>query len=364
MTTASPRARFSIVRTLGRITTMERGMQFGQPNVPRPVVASLPPEDLATLQAELAPVMAGLDRDRATHVARTDRLLTRAMGAAAVAGLVLGFGVTGDVKMGLFLGALGALGVLFFLYGSAKDTPRTAVRTRVVDIIARHLMGFRVDPDPRIGREELDGLKLFSRIRKVTVDLCLVGERDGRIAMISRIGLMFGSDYNRKEKQGDGLTYVMVEVALPETVASETMTIVMSRDASVISKAKQWLSHRPKPVPTGDADFDARYTAFGDVSRLTPALRTGFARLEAEARCGTTALTEVPAGTGLRPWMVILPGKLVVLTPLTMFDGAFEPPPYWEPLDADRLIPAFASDLAILNSYVNAALSLPLGDIT
>jgi len=54
---------------------------------------------------------------------------------------------------------------------------------------------------------------------------------------------------------------------------------------------------------------------------------------------------------------------LVVLTPLAMFDGAFEPPPFWVPLDPDTLIPAFAADLAVLDGYLAAALSLPLGDI-
>jgi hypothetical protein len=354
---------FSIVRFIGRYSALERGMQFGQSHEPRPVVAHLPAADLAALRAELVPAMAELDRDRAAHVARTDRSLTRGLGGAALAGLMLGWGLTGDILMGLFLGALGAVGALFFLFGWSRDGPRAAARAAILGPMARHLMGFHVDADAAIARSVLAELKLFQEIRKVTVDLCLTGQRDGRAVILSRIGLMFGTGKRKRGSQGDGLTYVMVEVALPATAASDTMTTVMSRDASTVSKAMQRLSHRQKPVPTGDADFDARYTVFGDVARMNPALRAGFTRLEAEARCGRTGLTEVPAGTGLRPWVVILPGRLVVLTPLTMFDGAFEPPPYWEPLDPDALIPAFASDLAVLNGYLNAALSLPLGDI-
>ena len=338
-------------------------MQFGQPDTPRQIIAKLPDADLAALRDALLPMISDLDKERAADVARTDHLLIRAMGGAALVGLVFGIGVARDIMLGLFLAILSAIGALFFIWGAAMDGPRATARTRIVDAIAARMMGFRVDPDPRIGRDEMDALMLFSRVRKVTVDLCLVGERDGRMVMASRIGLMFGSDYTRKEKQGGGVTFVMVEVAMPETAGSEQMTVVMSTDADFISKASQWLMHRTKAVPTGDADFDTRYTVSGDVARLTPALRDAFVRLEAEARCGKTGLTEVPAGTGLRPWVVILPGKLVVLTPLTKFDGAFEPPPFWDPLDPDTLIPAFASDLAILNGYVNAALSLPFGEI-
>ncbi|WP_162561637.1 hypothetical protein [Yoonia vestfoldensis] len=355
---------FSIVRTLGRYTAFHRGMQFGESYEPRPIAAALPADDLAALKDRLTPVMAALGRDRAAHVDRADRFLNRAIPGAALVGLVVGWGVSGDILLGLFLAVLGGVAVVIVLSGKAMDDPRTATRNEITDVLARHLMGFRVDPAPVIGTEEIDALKLFSRVRKVTVDLCLTGQRNGRIVVASRIGLMFGHDRNRREKQGDGLTFVMVEVALPETGGSDSMTTVMAKDASAVSKVSQMLMHRTRAVPTGDADFDNRYSVTGDVSRMTPALCAGFARLEAEARCGPTGLTEVPAGTGLRPWVVILPGKLVVLTPLSMFDGAFEPPPYWQPLDPDALIPAFASDLAILNGYINAALSLPFGDIT
>ncbi|MFN3661416.1 hypothetical protein [Yoonia sp.] len=362
MTTA---ASFSLVRMVGRYSAFSRGMQFGESYQQRPVAAELPDNDLAMLKAQLAPVMAGLDRDRAAHVTHADNFLIYcALPGAALLGLVLGWGISGDIRLGLFLAALGALGALLFLFGKAAEAPRAATRNEITDALALHLMGFRVDPDPVIGREEIDALKLFSRVRKVTVDMCLTGQRDGRIVIVSRIGLTFGSDRNYKEAQGKGLTYVMVEVAVPETAQSDKKTTIMAKDASKIIKGSQKLAHRQKAIPTGDADFDARYTVFGDVSRITPALRAGFTRLEAEARCDVTGLSEVSAGMGLRPWMVIVPGKLVVLTPLSMFDGAFEPPPYWKPLDPDVLIPAFASDLAILNGYINAALSLPLGDIT
>lgn len=364
MTTAPQSSGFSIVRTMGRYTFLQRGLQFGEAYEPRPVAAELPPADQAALKARLTPVIAALDRDRAAHVERADNFLKRAVPGAALVGLVLGWGISGDVRLGLFLAALFGVFALFVLFGEATKEPRAATRNDITDALAQHLMGFRVDPAPVMETEEIDELRLFSRVRKVTVDLCLTGVRDGRPVVASRIGLMFGVKRNYKEKNAGGLTFVMVEVALPETAPSDRMTTVMAKDASAVLKVAQKLMRRTRAVPTGDADFDARYSVTGDVTRMTPDMRAGFARLEAEARCGRTGLTEVPAGTGLRPWVVILPGKLVVLTPLTMFDGAFEPPPYWQPLDPDALIPAFASDLAILNGYINAALSLPLGDLT
>ncbi|MBQ2262305.1 MAG: hypothetical protein II336_13160 [Loktanella sp.] len=364
MTAQMASERFSIVRGLGRYSALERGMQFGQPYQPRPVVAALPGMDHDVLKAQLAPVLVTLDRDRAAHVARAERFLQIAAGGAALAGLALGWGLMGNLLLGLALASGAAFFALLLFFSKAREAPRAATRTAIVDALARHLMGFAVDPDPVVTRDGLMAVTLFHQIRKVTVDLYLTGQRDGRMVAISRIGLMFGAERNFKEKQADGLTFVMVEIALPETAQSHSVTTIMSEDASAIAKAAQKLTDVSQPIPTGDADFDARYTVFGDISRVTPALRHGFSGLERESRCAVNALTEVPAGEGLRPWVVILPGKLVVLTPLSMFDGAFEPPPYWEKLDPDVLIPAFASDLAILNRYINAALSLPLGDIT
>lgn len=360
---AAPRPGFSITRTLARYSAQERGMQFGQPFAPRPQTVCLPADDHAMLKARLMPVTDTLTRDRAAHLDQNERQLRLAAAGAAVAGLVLGWGLMGSFVIGLAL-AVGAVAfALIILFGATRTAPRAATRTGIIAVLADHLMGFRVDPDPAVTPGELAALKLFSPVRKVTVDLCLTGQRDGRAVVISRIGLMFGQDKNYTEKQGDGLAFVMVEIALPETAQSRTTTTILATDASDVAKAAQKLAHSEKSLPTGDTDFDARYNVFGDAARVTPALRAGFTRLEAEARCAPTGLTEVPAGTGLRPWVVILPGKLVVLTPLAMWDGAFEPPPFWEPLDLDRLIPAFAGDLAILTLYLNAALSLPLGDI-
>lgn len=118
------------------------------------------------------------------------------------------------------------------------------------------------------------------------------------------------------------------------------------------------ISHGLTETKTGDEVFDGRYKVFGVPSFLTPDVRTEFGALEEVARCDRTGTREVPAGTGVRPMVVIRPGRLVVLTPIAVFDGALEPPPFWQPLVLDTLIPAFASDLAVLNDHLNAAIAL------
>lgn len=205
---------------------------------------------------------------------------------------------------------------------------------------------------------------LFQPVRKVIVDLRLTGQRGGRVVGVTPVGLMFGSDSNHSENHDKGLTFVMVQVPLPETEGRAGVTSVMSTDAGWNVKSSPKLSNGLAAVPTGDKTFDTFYTVYGDPSVLSPAMRKGFALLEQQARSAKHGLAEVAPGQGQRPWVAIMPAQLVVLTPLAMFDGAFEPPPFWGALDPDRLIPAFASDLAVLESYIDAALSLPLGDIS
>ena len=83
--------------------------------------------------------------------------------------------------------------------------------------------------------------------------------------------------------------------------------------------------------------------------------------LEALARSAAHGLTEVEAGKGLRPWFVIVPRRLIVLLPISKFDGAFQPPPFWRPIDNDALIAGYASDLARLNATLTATLALVEG---
>lgn len=355
---------FSPIRLLGRITPGAKGILFGPSMIPRAAPEALPPSDHAAILTRLASVLPGLERDRAAHVEQIDRVLKRYVSGAALAALVVGWGIGGSFFGGLALMGIATLGTVILLLGKAEEGPRTTTRTEILIAVAGQMSDLIVDPEPDIPREWFARLGLLQRVRKVIVDLRLTGQRDGRVVGVTRVGLMFGEDENYSEKHDKGLTFVMVQIELPETAHREAITAVMPTDASWNVRSSPKLSHGLAAKPTGDKTFDALYTVYGDPTALTPALREGFAALERQTRSATHGMAEVAPGKGLRPWLAIIPGQLVVLTPLASFDGAFEPPPFWVPLDPDALIPAFAADLAVLDGYLNAALSLPLGDIS
>lgn len=354
---------FSPIRLIGRITPGAKGILFGPAMAPRAIPEPVPSAEHVAISARLAAVLPGLQRDRAAHVGRIDHALKRYVSGAALAALAVGWGIGGSFFGGLALSGIAALGTLLLLLGKAEEGPRMSTRTEILTAVAGQLSDLIVDPEPDIPREWFAALGLFQRVRKVIVDMRLTGQRGGRVVGVSRVGLMFGEDKRYSEKHDKGLTFVMVQITLPETAHRQGVTVVMPTDASWNVRSVPKLSHGLKAVETGDKTFDALYTLYGDAAPLTPALRAGFAELERQTRCAKHGMAEVAPGAGLRPWMAILPGQLVVLTPLAKFDGAFEPPPFWVPLDPDALIPAFASDLATLDGYLNAALSLPLGDI-
>jgi hypothetical protein len=362
MVKGDPMSGFSPVRLLGRISPGSKGVLFGPSAMPRSALPALPTADHDAIAARLGPVLEGLNRDRAAHVDRVDRDLKRYGGGAAVAALVIGWGIGGSFLGGLALMAIAVVSVVILVMARAEDDPRTETRRQILAAVAGRLSDLIPDPSPDIPRDWFAGLGVVQRVRKVIVDLRLTGQRAGRVVGVTRVGLMFGSDQTRSEKHDKGLTFVMVQIDLPETAGREGVTVVMPTDAGWNVRHGPKLAHGLKAVKTGDPTFDARYTVYGDPAPLTAALRAGFSTLESQARSARHGLAEVAPGQGQRPWVAILPGQLVVLTPLSMFDGAFEPPPFWAPLDADALIPAFAADLAVLDGYLTAALSLPLGE--
>lgn len=355
---------FSPVRLLGRISPGTKGILFGPALSPRASPDALPTADHAAIAAQLAPSLTELECDRTAHVDRIDRALKLYVGGAALIGLVLGWLIGGDLVAGLFLMGLAALSTVILIMTQSEQGPRTATRFEILTAVAAHLSDMKVDPSPSIPSEWFARLRLVQPVRKVIVDIRLTGHRAGRKVAVSRVGLMFGSDKNYSEKHDKGLTFVMVEIDLPETAHHSGVTAVMPSDGSWNTRFVPKLSHGLAALATGDADFDKRYSVYGDPAPLTPDLRNAFTVIEHHARCAVHGMAEVAPGAGLRPWVAIIPGQLVVLTPLAKFDGAFEPPPYWQPLDPDTLIPAFASDLAILEGHLSAALSLPLGELS
>ncbi|PTX03535.1 hypothetical protein [Pararhodobacter aggregans] len=339
-----------------------RGRQFGSQGWPRPLEPALPEAQLPSLRARLAPVLARLNTDRQAWVARTERELRLAASLAALAGLALGWSM-GGLPLGLALMLGGAAFALLLLTGRAQGSLRAATKQGIIGTLAPDLTGLAsVSPEARAALytpERLEAWHLARPVHSVTVDECLTGERAGYHVRVARIGLYTGNENNREAEVGGGLCLVAVELVADGT-HDGTPTFVIPTDAARALRAPP-LSPRPPQMATGDADFDARYQVLGNPAPLGAQARAAFAALEAVTRADPTCTREVPPGTGLRPFVILRPGQVTVLTPLALFDGAFEPPPPWQSLDADTLIPRFAADLLAMDQHLTAALALTKG---
>lgn len=362
------RSGWSVLGAMSRFRAPPRGMLFGSHGTPRPAEIRLPPAQEHTIRERLKPVIARLEQQRQAWFDTVEQQLRLAMGGAAAAGLVLGWLFMGSFLLGLALMAGGAFFAFLMRAPQADEVSRARTKHAIIEAMAGDILGLTpVAPDRRaatLPKTLVDTWHLLPRIRVVTLDDRFEGEKAGCRIALSRVGFHLGGNANVQFKQGDGLVFVLVEITgpdAPEPMSDAGFAVVLGSDAPPILQNAPRQSHGLAEARTGDADFDARYRVFGDAAPLTADVRAGFVALEAVARCDRTGTREVPAGTGLRPALVIRPGRLVVLTPVAVFDGALEPPPFWQSLNPDTLIPAFAADLAILNDHLTAAMTLRSG---
>lgn len=363
MTPAETVPRLTLLGAIARLSGRhQRGHQFGSVGRSREVGRAAAPEQADLIAERLGPVLARLDADRKAWFGRAETDLRLKAGGAALAGLVLGWSMGGPV-LGLAMTAGAAAFVVILLFGQSQGGRREIAKQAIMAEIAPVLAGLAsVPPEARAARfppERMESWGLFRNIHTVTVDECLTGTRYGHEVVLARVGMQFGNRANRNTEVGAGLCFAIAEVAL-DGLRCESLTLVVPQDAAAALRAGP-LSGRPPRVFTNDTGFDARYRVFGYPAPLGPAARAAFAEIESVTRADPTATREVPPGSGLRPFVVITATHLRVLTPLALLDGAFEPPPFWNPLEPDQLIPAFASDLFILNDHLNAALTLSKG---
>lgn len=363
MSSASPSG-WSILGAISRFRAPPRGMLFGSLGNQRSAEYALSGEQERVARERIEPTLTRLNQQRQSWFDTTEQQLRLKMGGAAAAGLVLGWLFMGSLAIGLALMVGGAFFAFLMLSAKADDTARAETKHAIVQAMAGDILGLTsVAPDERgnaLPKSLVDEWCLLPPIRVITVDDRLVGEKDGCRVALSRVGFQFGGSSNVQLKQSDGLVFVVVEITEPGThePSSDEITVVLGTDAPAMLRSSPRVSHGLMEVKTGNDAFDALYTVFGDPSLLSPQVCAGFGALEAVTRCDRTGTREVLAGTGLRPAVVIRPGHLVVLTPVALFDGALEPPPFWKILDFEALIPAFASDLAILKDHLTAAMTL------
>ncbi|ETA52321.2 hypothetical protein [Ponticoccus alexandrii] len=340
-----------------------RGLQFGSLGAPRGNRRALGDEAVQLLREALAADLAALNAARLVQTARTERDLRRAAIGGAVAGLLLGL-TMGGVALALGMAIGGAAFCLLLVAGRGQDVAREAAKRAIVQRMAPPLISLApLPPDQtrqRLSPERLEGLELFAPIHTVTVDECLTGLRDSNAVTVARIGFHLGNRNDRKTVIGGGLCFVIVVVSAPGIARTAgDRTVVVPADAAFgLRKSIEARGGAPSGAlrtPGGE------YQVFGNAACLGSGLVEGLRAAEAVARADATATREVAPGDGLRPYLSIRPGTLAVLTPLAHFDGAFDPPPVWEPLDVDRLIPVFGSDLMTLDDYVTAAMALAKG---
>lgn len=354
----------SILGTAARFRAPPRGMLFGTLGNPRLVGASLSEAENRAVRERLAPIITSLNQQRQVWFDTTEQQLRLKMAGAGVAGLVLGWLLMGSVLIGLTLMVGGALFAFLIVGPKADEIARAQTKHAIVNAMADELLDLTsVPPEARasaFSKDRVEGWRLLPRVRTITVDDRLVGAGEGFEIAVSRVGFQFGGSANVELKQGDGLVFVIVEIAQPGAghQLGGPVTIFVGTDAPVMLKSAPQITHGLAKFATGDEAFDGLYSVYGEPRPVTPNFRAGFAAIEAVARCDKTGTREVAPGTGLRPAVIFSPARLLVLTPVPVFDGALEPPPIWEPLDARDLVPAFASDLAVLNDHLNAALEL------
>jgi len=332
---------------VARFHAAPRGMLFGSLGNPRSVEARLSDAEREAIEERLRPVLDRLNEQRRAFFDATEQQLRLRMGGAAVAGLVLGWLLMGNVLIGLALMVGGAFFAFLMLAPKVDETARAQTKHAIVAEMAEELLGLTsIAPDARVANfphDDVDGWCLLPPVREITVDDLLVGERGGFDVAVSRVGFQFGGSSNVVLKRGDGVVFLAVKVSAPNTgeVSNGDVTVIVGTGAPAMLRSAPAISHGFSPIKNGDEDFDVRYVVYGDPAPLTQEVWASLAALESVSRCDKTGTREVPAGTGLRPVVIIRPGRLVVLTPVPVFDGMLEPPPFWETLEAQNVVPAF-----------------------
>lgn len=321
---------------------------------PEPKVETELPEDLrAELLPALAPEAARLEAQRRETVDLIDRR-ARWMVPLGVSPLLLvvvpGMGLGVPVIMALAGGLIG--------WGAAARAPAAQwqkdMREGVGRTLAERLSNFAfvAMPPPDITR--LEALRLFGKVTRVDIADRLTGHRDGRDLALSTIRIEYSSRA-RPLARTDGrdrpvLCADMVEV---ETAANDAPLIVgVGKAPYDVLRDVPARVHGLAPFETQDPAFDTLFHLFsGDPDAARQFLTD-------ELRAALVALSERHGHEP--PHLVIMPRYLVVLFSRLTVQTVFQSRPYWVPVDTERTLSQFASDLANRNAMINDVLSLPV----
>lgn len=322
---------------------------------PEPQVEVELPENLrAELLPALEPEARRLEARRQATVARIDARARR-MVPLGLSPLLLVF-LPG---MGLGLPLILALAGGMIGWGAAARTPaaqwQKEMREGFGQTLAERLSGFAHVAMPVLDTERLAALRLFGKVMKVDIADRLTGHRDGRDLALTTLRIEYSARKNplsRTDGRDRPVLYAdMVEV---ETAADDAPLIVGvgKTDFDVLRDTPARV-HDLTPFETQDADFDGRFHLFSSDPESANGILTD------ELRAALVGLSERHGHEP--PHLVIMPRYLAVLFARLSLKTVFRSRPYWVPVDAERMLAQFASDLAGRNAMIDDTMALPIG---
>lgn len=321
---------------------------------PEPKVETELPEDLrAELLPALEPEAERLEQQRQQTVARIDRR-ARWMVPLGLSPLLLVFLPGMGIGIPLILALAGGLIGWGFAAGDPAKQWQKEMREGFGQTLAARLSGFAHVSMPPPDTARLEALRLFGKVIDVTISDRLTGHRDGRDLALSTMRIVYSASENpltpRDGRDHPILFTDMVEV---ETAAEDAPMIVgVGKAPFDVLRDTPAKAHGLTPFETQDPAFDATFYLFSS----DPEAARHF--LTDELRSALIALSERHGHEP--PHLVIMPRYLAVLFSRLTPKAAFQSRPFWVPVDAERTLAQFASDLADRNAMINDVLSLPV----
>lgn len=321
---------------------------------PEPKVeVELPDELRSELLPSLEPEAQRLEKQRQETVERIDSR-SRSMVPLGLSPLLLIF-VPG---MGLGIPVILALTGGLIGWGAAARAPaaewQKEMREGFGQVLAERLSGFAHVSMPPPDVERLDALRLFGKIIQVDVSDRLTGHRDGRDLALSTMAIKYASVENpRTRRDGRDYPILFADMVEFETAAKDAPLIVgVGKTPYDVLRDTPAKVHGLTPFETQDQGFDATFYLFSSEPEAAKRFLTEKLR---------TALIALSEHHGHEPpHLVIMPGYLAVLFSRLTLKTAFQSRPYWVPVDAERTLMQFASDLAVRNAMINDVRALPV----
>lgn len=321
---------------------------------PEPKVETELPEELRSeLLPSLEPEAQRLEKRRQETVVRIDSRARR-MVPLGLSPLLLIF-VPG---MGLGIPVILSLAGGLIGWGVAARAPaaewQKEMREGFGQVLAERLSGFAHVSMPPPDVERLNALRLFGKIIKVDVSDRLTGHRDGRDLALSCMAIKYSAVENPiTPKDGRDYPILYTDMVEVETAAKDAPLIVgVGKTPFDVLRNTPAKVHGLTPFETQDPSFNAAFYLFSSDPEAAKQFLTDGLR---------AALITLSERHGHEPpHLVVMPGYLAVLFSRLTLKTAFQSRPYWVPVDAEKTLMQFASDLAGRNAMINDVRALPV----